>query len=320
MNSEHFRFCVNQFYVSLVQIVFRNLLLFSKCYKLTKRRSCREQIPSCNLSCEDASKKIRFETVVVGSMAALVDLQCTEQTSRDKRDRHDKRRDGKKREVCELFDTEKSRWISFRENSVPPPFHPPFHPSRHQFLSSSSDSTSFRGKWTKNWILYFRQERSKRTEDWECTRERETSTGETKSFGTRCKERWIFSKRANSHARKAIVLQRDQFNVYCSIWMSSPNQGHRPVLLAKSEGFIRNIATSLQLHLATQAKVNTWRAVVKKNWTYYIKGSEDCGQHTECKIWGSYGGHYKECRLLEYKTQFVPLRGHITSPLQSPAG
>jgi hypothetical protein len=28
---------------------------------------------------------------------------------------------------------------------------------------------------------------------------------------------------------------------------------------------------------------------------------------------------FKDCRLLGYKTQFVPHRRHITSPLQSPA-
>jgi hypothetical protein len=38
-----------------------------------------------------------------------------------------------------------------------------------------------------------------------------------------------------------------------------------------------------------------------------------------CKIWGFHSGEYGECRLLGYKTQFVPHRRHITSPLQSPA-
>jgi hypothetical protein len=37
------------------------------------------------------------------------------------------------------------------------------------------------------------------------------------------------------------------------------------------------------------------------------------------KIWGFLGGDYEECCLLGYKTQFVPHRRHITSPLHSPA-
>jgi hypothetical protein len=32
-----------------------------------------------------------------------------------------------------------------------------------------------------------------------------------------------------------------------------------------------------------------------------------------------HGSDYEECRLLGYKTQFVPDRRHITSPLESPA-
>jgi hypothetical protein len=39
-----------------------------------------------------------------------------------------------------------------------------------------------------------------------------------------------------------------------------------------------------------------------------------------CKIWGFHGGDYEECRPLGYKTQFVPHRRRITSPLQSPDG
>jgi hypothetical protein len=39
-----------------------------------------------------------------------------------------------------------------------------------------------------------------------------------------------------------------------------------------------------------------------------------------CKIGGSHGGEYEECRLLGYKTQFVSHRRHITSLLQGPAG
>jgi hypothetical protein len=38
-----------------------------------------------------------------------------------------------------------------------------------------------------------------------------------------------------------------------------------------------------------------------------------------CKIWGFHGGDYEGCRLLGYKSQFVPHRRHTTSPLQSPA-
>jgi hypothetical protein len=40
---------------------------------------------------------------------------------------------------------------------------------------------------------------------------------------------------------------------------------------------------------------------------------------TLCKIWGFHGGDDEECRLLGYKTQFVPHRIHITSPLHSTA-
>jgi hypothetical protein len=39
-----------------------------------------------------------------------------------------------------------------------------------------------------------------------------------------------------------------------------------------------------------------------------------------CKIWGFHGGDYKECSILGYKTQFVPHRRHITSPLQRLTG
>jgi hypothetical protein len=39
-----------------------------------------------------------------------------------------------------------------------------------------------------------------------------------------------------------------------------------------------------------------------------------------CKICGFYGGDYEEFRLLDIRTQFIPHRIHVTSPLQSPAG
>jgi hypothetical protein len=39
-----------------------------------------------------------------------------------------------------------------------------------------------------------------------------------------------------------------------------------------------------------------------------------------CKPCSILGGDYEECRLLGYKTQFVPHKNHITSPLRSPAG
>jgi hypothetical protein len=38
-----------------------------------------------------------------------------------------------------------------------------------------------------------------------------------------------------------------------------------------------------------------------------------------CKICGFHGSHYEGRRLLGYKTQFIPHRRHIISPLQSPA-
>jgi hypothetical protein len=38
-----------------------------------------------------------------------------------------------------------------------------------------------------------------------------------------------------------------------------------------------------------------------------------------CKIWGFRDSDYDECRRLQYKTQFVLHRRHITSPLQGPA-
>jgi hypothetical protein len=38
------------------------------------------------------------------------------------------------------------------------------------------------------------------------------------------------------------------------------------------------------------------------------------------KVSGYHGGHYEECHLLGYKSQFIPHRKHITSPLQSPHG
>jgi hypothetical protein len=40
----------------------------------------------------------------------------------------------------------------------------PLPSPRRQFLSSSSDFVGFRRKWTKNWILYFRLEPSKRSD------------------------------------------------------------------------------------------------------------------------------------------------------------
>jgi hypothetical protein len=47
------------------------------------------------------------------------------------------------------------------------------HPTpRRQFLSSSSDFVGFRRKWTKNWILYFRLEPRKRSDQRKRERER----------------------------------------------------------------------------------------------------------------------------------------------------
>jgi hypothetical protein len=40
----------------------------------------------------------------------------------------------------------------------------------------------------------------------------------------------------------------------------------------------------------------------------------------QCKISGFHGGDYEECRLLGYKSQFIPHRRYITSQLQRPAG
>jgi hypothetical protein len=37
------------------------------------------------------------------------------------------------------------------------------------------------------------------------------------------------------------------------------------------------------------------------------------------EMWGFHDGEYGHCRLLGYKTQFVPHRENIPSPLHSPA-
>jgi hypothetical protein len=53
--------------------------------------------------------------------------------------------------------------------------------------------------------------------------------------------------------------------------------------------------------------------------THYVSATES-SQLMLCKIWDFRGGDYEECRLLGYKTQNLPHRGHITPPLQRPAG
>jgi hypothetical protein len=53
--------------------------------------------------------------------------------------------------------------------------------------------------------------------------------------------------------------------------------------------------------------------------THYVSTTES-GQLMLYKIWGFHGGDYEECRLLEYKTQFVRERKYIRSPLKRPAG
>jgi hypothetical protein len=41
---------------------------------------------------------------------------------------------------------------------------------------------------------------------------------------------------------------------------------------------------------------------------------------SSCKVLGFHSGDYEECRLLDIRTQFIPHRKHITSPLEGPVG
>jgi hypothetical protein len=51
------------------------------------------------------------------------------------------------------------------------------------------------------------------------------------------------------------------------------------------------------------------------------QAQQDCETHEQtCQSLGFHGDDYEECRLLGYKTHFVPHRRHIKSPLQIPAG
>jgi hypothetical protein len=52
--------------------------------------------------------------------------------------------------------------------------------------------------------------------------------------------------------------------------------------------------------------------------TQYVSATEP-SQLMLCKIWGFHGDDYEECRLLGYKTQFVPHRRHIPPLLQRPS-
>jgi hypothetical protein len=53
--------------------------------------------------------------------------------------------------------------------------------------------------------------------------------------------------------------------------------------------------------------------------THYVSTTES-NQLMLCKIWGFHGCDYEECLLGYKKSQFVPHRRYITSPLLSPAG
>jgi hypothetical protein len=52
--------------------------------------------------------------------------------------------------------------------------------------------------------------------------------------------------------------------------------------------------------------------------THYVSATEP-SQLVLRKIWGFHGSDYEEWSFWDRRTQFIPHRRHIMSPLQSPA-